>query len=60
MGLRKLPGGVSFFFRAVLVRIAADDVDDIADDLLAGCIYENAPRIKHVTTRLAPTDSSYL
>ena len=57
MGLRKLPGGVSFFFRAVLVRIAADDVDDVADGLLAGCIYENTPMIEHATAGLTPTGS---
>ena len=57
MGFRKLPGGVSFFFQAVFVRIAADNVDDIADDFLAGCIYENAPLIEHATSGLAPTGS---
>ena len=57
MGLRKLPGGVSFFFRAIFVRIAADDVDDVADGLLAGCIYENTPIIEHATAGLAPTGS---
>ena len=57
MGLRKLPGGVSLLFQAGFVGIVADDVDDIADDLLAGCIYENAPIIEHATTGLAPTDS---
>ena len=57
MGLRKLPGGVSLFFRAVFVRIVADDVDDVADGLLAGCIYENTPIIEHATARLTPTGS---
>ena len=41
MGFRKVPGGVSLFFQAVIVRIAADDVDDVADVILAGCIYES-------------------
>ena len=57
MGFRKLPGGVSLFFQAVFVRIAADDMDNIADGSLAGCIYEKTPIIEHATTGLAPTGS---
>ena len=58
MGFRKLPGGVSLVFQAVFVRITADDVDDIADDILAGCTYENEPVIEHATTGLEPTGST--
>ena len=45
MGFGKLPGGI--------VRIAADDVDDIADNIPAGCIYENTPMLEHATNEPA-------
>lgn len=53
MGFRKLPGGVSLFFHAVFVRIAVDDLDDVADNTPAGCIYENTPMIEHTTNEPA-------
>lgn len=47
MGFGKLPRVVSLFLQDVFLRIAADDVDDIAEIIPAGCIYENTPMLEH-------------
>lgn len=53
MGFRRPPGEVSLFFQAVFVRIAADDLDAVADNTPAGCIYERTPPIEHATNEPA-------
>ena len=53
VGFMKLLGGVSLLFQAVFVRIAANDLDAVADNTPARCIYENTPMIEHATNEPA-------